>query len=163
MPSQPNSRPATARLAAGLMTVFACAGCLTDSDPAGADPQTLRIPTVMTAEAIEPGRWPSDRYSLNEAKIEGDRLVLEVQHGGGCKEHEYKLVVSDRFRESEPVQAEALLSHDAHGDLCKALVHAKLEADLTPLKKRWQSQYQRESGRIQLRLEGVDRTVVYSF
>ena len=38
-----------------------------------------------------------------------------MSYGGGCREHAFQLLVGDGFRESDPVQATALVSHDAHG------------------------------------------------
>ena len=56
------------------------------------------------------------------ARIQTDTLVLDVRYGGGCADHAFVLVASSAFAESFPVQSFMRLSHDARGDLCKALV-----------------------------------------
>jgi hypothetical protein len=79
-----------------------------------------------------------------------DMLVLQVEYGGGCREHRFALHLDGFFRESNPVQTGAVVSHDAQGDACRALVRETLTFDLTPLKQLWQRSYQQRAGTIQL-------------
>jgi hypothetical protein len=110
-----------------------------------------------------------DPFTVREAIIIGDALILQVEYGGGCGEHLFALHLSDVFRESNPVQAGALVSHNAHGDMCRALVRETLTFDLTPLKQTWQQAYRRTSGSILLGVghrsyEGPESTrLLYTF
>lgn len=81
---------------------------------------------------------PDDAAAILEAATQGDLLRLKVQHGGGCRKHDYGLYVGTVFLESLPVQVHAKLAHDAHGDPCRALVGADLQFDLRPLRERYQ-------------------------
>jgi hypothetical protein len=89
-----------------------------------------------------PERFPADRAAITRAVLDGDELVLDVEHSGGCAEHDFALYAGG-FRESEPVQTVLHLAHDAHGDPCRALVRRELRFHLGPL----QDAYRRSYGR----------------
>ena len=72
----------------------------------------------------------SDRFDLLDARIKGDSLLLSVQYGGGCAEHTFELVAGPMLK-SLPPQQLLDVSHDAHGDNCRALLQTKLQFDLT--------------------------------
>lgn len=75
-----------------------------------------------------------DPFSLRAATIRGNTLTIELEHGGGCAEHDYELFMSPSvFLESFPVQADLHLRHNANGDLCRALIRKELTFDLTPI------------------------------
>jgi len=140
-----------------LLALIACGA-------APADPTTPdHAATVLVPGPLDPQGQPHDAYTLEAVAVDGDTLRLDVSYGGGCRDHVFQLVISTAFLESEPVQARSVLSHDAQGDRCKALLHATLSADLTPLKEEWRRQYQKASGKIRLFLVGPDREVLYSF
>ena len=61
-----------------------------------------------------------DPYEVNSAAIDGHRLTIEVSYSGGCRRHDFTLVISKSFRESDLVQLPAALAHDANGDTCEA-------------------------------------------
>lgn len=47
-----------------------------------------------------------DDFDLQTILIDGDTLLVEVSHGGGCEQHSYALFMSPSvFAESFPVQA----------------------------------------------------------
>ena len=46
-----------------------------------------------------------DPYEVNSAAIDGHRLTIEVSYSGGCRRHDFTLVISKSFRESDPVGA----------------------------------------------------------
>jgi hypothetical protein len=148
---------AAALLLPVLLALIACGAAPADPTPPD------HAATVLFSGPLDPQAWPHDAYTLETLAISGDTLRLDVSYGGGCRDHVFQLVISTTFLESEPVQARSVLAHDAQGDLCKALVHATLSADLTPLKQEWRRQYQKASGKIRLFLVGPDREVLYSF
>lgn len=94
--------------------------------------------------------WPTDPLDFLEVGFTGDTLVATVSYGGGCREHEFALVIADLFRESHPVQTSGLLSHDARGDLCRALITRTLRFDLSPLRDAYHGAYGANSRTIVL-------------
>ena len=50
------------------------------------------------------------------ASAQDDSIVIDVEHGGGCREHRYQLLAGSAFAESHPVQAGLRVSHDDGGD-----------------------------------------------
>ena len=108
---------------------------------------------------------PRDDVMINDVSIVNNKLVLNVSYSGGCKEHLFKLIASDSWLESYPVQTPILLSHDANNDNCEAFITETLSFNLLPLKERYQELYKESSATIKLRIEGsVEiKTVNYSF
>src|SRR4051794_25871404 len=78
-------------------------------------------PTIVLANPDD-AAWPADPLTVESVRIAGDTLIAAVLHGGGCREHDYRVVVSTIWMESFPVQVPARISHDSHGDVCKALL-----------------------------------------
>lgn len=128
-------------------------GCGSDSVLTGPDSATGIIPTVVV-EGLNPSEWKTDPLDITEAVVSGDTIRLKVAYGGGCEPHTFALVVSSDLVErlesghGPAVETEALIAHDAHGDLCERLVQDTLVADLTMLKQAYQSALQAESGAI---------------
>ena len=149
----------------GLLAVivgflFISGGCIFEEDPI--------VGTLILDNGASPEDWLMDPYTYEEARVEGDLLLLTASYPGGCEEHEFALVAWSYFMESYPVQAALLLSHDSNGDMCEAHIVADMEFDLTPLKEEYQASYQQEEGTIILKLllpEGEYEylTVEYTF
>ena len=121
---------------------------------------------VVIRDAGEPGadRWGTDPYQLNAASIAGDTLSVSVSFGGGCRTHEFTLVASNVFLESDPVQLHASLAHEANDDLCRAWLTEDRDFDLTPLKRLFQNAYQADAGTLILRLDAAPEPgLVYAF
>ncbi|MFQ5979952.1 MAG: hypothetical protein ACE5OZ_17615 [Candidatus Heimdallarchaeota archaeon] len=95
---------------------------------------------------------PRDPYTINNAKIDNDIMYIEVSFGGGCKAHNFTLIVLSGFGESLPVAANALLSHDGNNDSCEAWLTKELRFDLSSLKEEYQNTYGQESGAIRILL-----------
>jgi hypothetical protein len=72
-----------------------------------------------------------DAFRISTATISGDYLKLTVTYGGGCQPHDFKLVWNQM---AMGPYNRIFLTHDAHGDLCKALVTRKLCFNLSLLK-----------------------------
>lgn len=84
----------------------------------------------------------SDPFRLLNANVDGDLLEIEVEYGGGCREHQFELIANPKaFMESEPVQANIYFLHENHDDLCKALVRKKYTFSLQPLKEAFRELY----------------------
>lgn len=128
----------------------------TAAGPGGAEP-------VQMAEAFEATTWKVDPYAIEDAAVEGNELRLVVRHGGGCATHRFGLAVSRAFRESSPVQVSAVLTHDANGDNCRAVLTKTLRFDLTPLRDAYRAAYRTERGSVVIQLWHQSRALRYDF
>ena len=132
-----------------------------DTSGKGMDPgQSGILAFAGTEDAAE--EWGADRFQLTAATITGDTLAVTVSYSGGCENHQFTLVASASFLESDPVQLEVALAHNANGDLCRAWLTEDYLFSLVPIKERFQSQYQ-DSGRIVLQLEDAPDELLYEF
>jgi hypothetical protein len=104
-----------------------------------------------------------DPFTINSAILENDILKINITYTGGCEEHDFMLIGTTSFMESNPVQINILLSHNANNDPCDALINEELNYNLTPLKKAWQEAYQKNSGTIIILLEGFTESIYYEF
>jgi hypothetical protein len=109
--------------------------------------QTL-LPVVVGSS---PATFRMDPATILEAVIFADQLHVAVQFGGGCAEHHFSLLHSGVFRPAAPVETDLQLTHDAHGDPCRAILGRELVFDLTPLKTMYLGS-RREPGSILIRL-----------
>lgn len=156
---KPGARQARAcALAVAALLAGAAAGCR--AGPVEPDPAALLqapggIAEALVVETHDARRWPADAYELVEASVDGDVLTLQVRYGGGCREHRFALVVTRLFMESHPVQVPARLSHDAGGDLCRALLQETLRFDLGPVKRAYQDTYGTGPDVISLVVDGA--------
>lgn len=154
------------RLPALLLALLAACSSNTASLPdAGADPTgsggALQSETVLVDGITA---VPPDPYALEHLAVRGDSLHATVRFGGGCRTHEFRLLILKTFRESEPVQGDAVISHRANGDPCRALLTRTLAFDLAPIREHYRQSYQREHGAIRLRLlPPASGTVEYRF
>lgn len=79
-----------------------------------------------------------DAADIRSASVDGDTLVVNAEHGGGCAAHSYALEYS---MDDTPVVGEVVdpvpvrlhLTHDAHGDRCLAYIHRTLRFNLAPM------------------------------
>ena len=110
------------------------------------------------------GDWGDDPYVVDSAAIDGDQLTIEVSYGGGCRDHTFTLVISESFRESDPVRLPAVLAHEANGDPCEAWLTESHVFDLALVRTRYRQFYGSGSGRVTLSIEGVrGEDLVYEF
>ena len=116
----------------------------------------------------------NDTYHLNTATIAEDTLEISVSFSGGCRPHEFTLVVSDSFLEvaeadlqadiKKAVVSHVTLAHNANGDSCEAFPTEEWEFELTSIKKLYQQVYQQKAGTIILQLkEAPDEELIYEF
>lgn len=86
---------------------------------------------------IQPGYTApktNDSFTVDNAIVEGDNLVMYVTYGGGCKEHEFKAYASDIYMKSMPPKLGLNIEHNANEDLCKALVKDTVVFDISTIK-----------------------------
>ena len=80
-------------------------------------------------------------YELSSAEITDDTLRISVSYGGGCEEHEFTLIASNTFMESDPVQLNISIVHNANLDPCERWVSEAYYFDLTPIKNMYLQNY----------------------
>ena len=66
--------------------------------------------------------FPMDLYGVNEIVLDENELFINVNYGGGCEDHIFKLVMEPNFYGTPPVYYYFYLSHDANNDLCEAFI-----------------------------------------
>jgi hypothetical protein len=66
--------------------------------------------------------YPTDIYSVNEVRVEGEELLINVTYGGGCEDHDFSLIKPPLFCGTPPISLIMYLSHDSHNDACFAIV-----------------------------------------
>lgn len=150
-------------LAAILATTMfaACANTITEAESPFSMTTADGQPAVLLVMDRED--WPHDAYEFLSMKLVGDILDVSVRYGGGCRTHEFALLVTPVFLESYPVQMRGSLAHNANGDPCRALIGHALRLDLTPLRRLYAESYGRSSDTIMLHIEGWPDPVRYSF
>ena len=122
-----------------------------------------QIPKIQLDDNLIPTAT-KDPVDIIEASISENILSISVKFSGGCTEHQFSLIGGQLFMESAPVKFGAILSHNANGDVCEALIHKTLNFDLTPLKEFYHQSYPMDSeNTILICLEGYNNTITYSF
>lgn len=107
--------------------------------------------------------WPADAYVVNTPPtLTNDVLTVNVSYSGGCESHDFTLILSDAFLESDPVQLQAVLAHNANGDNCERWVTETYHFNLSALKARYQKAYRTETGTVVLGIKGIP-ALVYTF
>ena len=118
--------------------------------------------TVISDDATD--KWGKDVFELKEAAITADTLAVKVSYSGGCRDHLFTLVASGAFMESDPVQLNVALAHNANDDPCEAWITEGYLFDLAPIKALYRKAYRQDSGVIVLQLKDAPAgTLVYKF
>ena len=155
-----------------LFCLLGLVGCATDPDidsstvflsSTDALPDDTQLWGKVTFADPTRNAWGTDTYVVNSPpSITGDVLTLSVSYSGGCESHDFTFITSGVFLESNPVQLQAILAHDANGDSCEAWVTETYHFNISPLKTRYQKAYRTETGTIVLGIKGIP-AVVYTF
>lgn len=90
----------------------------------------------------EPAHLLKDFFKLYQPKIFNNLLYMPIEYNGGCKIHEFILYAHDAFLESDPVQVNLYLYHDAFNDPCYAIPVDCGGFNLEPLAELYHSYYQ---------------------
>lgn len=78
----------------------------------------------------------TDPITIIEAKVDGDCLVLTLQYGGGCKEHQIDLALIQPECGTPPLPPPTFeIRHNANGDACKALVTKDYSFDISGIRE----------------------------
>ena len=68
--------------------------------------------------------FPMDEFGVNEIEVTEDQVIINVTYGGGCENHDFKMILHDELPiDGGGQQIQILsLSHDANNDVCYALI-----------------------------------------
>lgn len=78
----------------------------------------------------------TDLLSLISAKIDGDCLLLTLQYGGGCKEHQIDLALIQPECGTPPLPPPTFeIRHNANDDVCKALITKEYSFDISGIRE----------------------------
>ena len=109
--------------------------------------------------------WGTDSYELGQAAIVNDTLRATVSFGGGCRMHEFTLVLSNAFMMTDPVRLTATLAHNANDDPCEAWLTEDLVFDLAPVRELYGDRGSQEGSVILIlcAVDGTQRELLYEF
>ncbi len=128
------------------------------------EPKQRGATVIVDAGTDATDKWGKDAFELNEAAITADTLAVKVSYSGGCRDHQFTLVASGAFMESDPVQLNVALAHNANDDPCEAWITEGYLFDLAPIKALYQKAYRQDSGTIVLQLKDAPAgSLVYEF
>ncbi len=99
----------------------------------------------------------SDPFTLIDVHVDDmNMLHLTVEYGGGCKQHEFKILGSKAILKSLPAQRPIMITHNANGDHCRAIVREEILVDISDFA------YTKESGsEIILLIDGQRLSYIY--
>ena len=68
--------------------------------------------------------FPMDEYGVNQIDMTKNQLLINVTYGGGCENHDFKMILHDEIPiDGGGQQIQILsLSHDANNDVCNAQI-----------------------------------------
>ena len=72
----------------------------------------------------------SDFVTLEALRVDGDELVLDISHSGGCGEHRYSMCWNGTFGTGIMPEAPMKFSHNTPGDPCEAMITKTLRFSL---------------------------------
>lgn len=147
-------------VAAIAATGLAATECRVKTGPSQVEDEDV---PVVVGDPFDVASWVEDPYTIRDARVSGDQLVIDLSFSGGCEDHDFRLVRADAFMESNPVQLRLLLAHDGHDDACEALLQPTLTIDITSIRDAWRQAYQLNSGTVLLRLHDWDGELRYEF
>jgi hypothetical protein len=72
-------------------------------------------------------------YAIRSIRFFENKIQINISYSGGCKSHDFSLVVDRKGLSKLTKDANLILSHNDNGDRCKRIVNEKLVFDLSPL------------------------------
>ena len=126
------------------LSLFACASLALgscDSTPTG--PGIPGSP-ILDLDPNAGTHLLADAAAIDSAWTDGDTLYLGVTYGGGCQEHDFRLVGARGFSGKHPYELPVYLVHDGHGDDCRALVSEVVSFDMSPAFRLFRQLYIRD-------------------
>lgn len=117
--------------------------------------EPLKMVTIIQDETADLNE-KTDAFQLVKMEQKDNQLLIEVRYGGGCRDHEFKLVHIGAYKESMPPQLDVALRHNANDDRCRALVTETLSIPLDQLRYPGSDQLV-----LNFQLLNISRTIKY--
>lgn len=73
---------------------------------------------------------------IKSAGLNGDKLIMDISYGGGCRQHTFQLAWNGSVIKTNPPQIILTLSHNGNGDQCEAMLSERLQIDLSVIIER---------------------------
>ena len=105
---------------------------------------------------------PVDAFSIDEARVDGDRLMVRVSSSGGCEDHEF-VGCQRPIVPMEPIQFRITLAHDANNDACEAVISEELVFDLTIIRDIYLTFFNTDDGQVSLFITDYEQPLIYRF
>jgi len=151
------------RLLPLILSLFLLFGCKNNApQTAKTEKEPSKSALAMRAIITDPEVRISEKdidFTVTEWNISGDTLLVGVQYGGGCKEHDWKMYFNGAIMKSLPPQAVLQLQHLVKDgpDPCRSIVRETLKFNLTSLKSV-------ANGKLVVKWSGdAERSAIYSF
>jgi hypothetical protein len=94
-----------------------------------------------------------DPYGSSMPRMDGNKLQLQVGHGGGCGHHDFAPCWDHMFADDGDLLVAALrVGHDAHGDGCEAFISYAIELDIEEIADAWRAETGLASGTLLVRV-----------
>lgn len=103
---------------------------ITRLELAGCSPIILQ----QTNSKITYSNLPEDPFRILNVYIEDNCLKIKLSHGGGCEIHEF-IMIYNELPQFSIYSGTLILSHDANGDTCEALITKTIGYNLSPLQQ----------------------------
>ena len=110
--------------------IYFCATLLLFQTACEDDLQQECKTTTITNEAFE---YISSSFSIEQATIWGDCLMLKISYSGGCEKHIFNAYSEGAVLESFPLGANLIVNHNNPEDPCDSIVTEMLTFDLSNL------------------------------
>lgn len=94
-------------------------------------------------------------YLIESVKIEGNLIVFNIIHSGGCKPHSFRLIGDSIISKSNIAQTNLYLVHENNGDVCTNEIKKELTFDISRLKNMGYNP-------IQLNIDNLNN-IIYTF
>ncbi|MCF8257501.1 MAG: hypothetical protein K9J06_08115 [Flavobacteriales bacterium] len=151
------------RLIPILLSIFVLFGCknsgsqtaTAEKEPAAKKPVMREIITDSSVRISE----KDIDFTVTRWDVTGDTLTVGVQHGGGCREHDWQMYFNGAVLKSLPPQAVLQLQHKVKDgpDPCRSIVRETLKFNLSSLRPM-------TSGKLTVKWAGdAERSATYAF
>lgn len=111
----------------------------------------------LRMDASFTGPTTNDAFEILSQKVEGDKLVMEVQYGGGCELHTFELISNGAYMKSLPMKLNVWLTHNGRNDRCRAMLTNTITFDISSLKPK-------SGNELHLIINGnADNKVIYKY
>lgn len=116
-----------------LTIIFISVSCRNNKDN---DKVTSRLTLTRSSteyiKALKTGA-NGDPFQLEDFSVKNDSAYFTVSYGGGCKEHYFQIIWSEKYYKTNPPETGILIIHNANGDDCKALITEKFAFNISEL------------------------------